>query len=122
MGNLENFVPDREVCLEMIEIPLLMKLFGNSMFIWINIPDSPFVWFREGGSLCIPAPTIQEMHQLLRAYGATIELDKGKLFLTDWYMTLIIGSKPAMVYNISDVNEMARACIELITAVSKGEV
>jgi hypothetical protein len=116
MGNLDEFVPNKDLCLEMCEIPVLYKMFSETLYIW----GAAGVQLRHGSELAIPAPTLQEMLQLLRTYNATITFeDEIEMFVKGWYLTLAIGEEPVAVYNITSVDEMARACITLMSALTK---
>ena len=121
VDKLSELVPNKELCLEMCKIPVLNKMFFGTLYIW----GAAGVQLRENQTgdvvLTIPAPTLQEMLQLLRVYNATITFeDNIEMFIgKGWYLTLAIGEEPVAVYKITSVEEMARACITLMVALTK---
>jgi hypothetical protein len=116
MNKLNTYVPTKELCLEMVNSSLaLSKILSNTLYIW----GGAGVQLRtDNASLTIPAPTLQEMLQVLRAYGATLtQDDKVTLHISNWIMTICIGDEPVRNYNIVSLEEMAIACIELMRGI-----
>lgn len=118
MNQLNNCVPSKEKCDAMCNVPALMKMFSNTLYIW----GGAGVQLRTNSScLAVPAPTLQEMLGLIRAYDATLNEEEGKILINGWYLTLIIGKEPVRCYNITILDEMAEACTTLVAALSKGK-
>ena len=116
MNRLDKFVPSRERCLKMVEIPALNQLLKDTFYIW----GAAGVQMRTGSYLAIPAPMLQEMQQLLKSYDATME-ESGRFIMTisGWIMTVIIDNRPIRCYHIDNLDEMALACIELVKGLSE---